>query len=100
MHSHKSIVLLRREKSVPFFISLWIKKFWKPVRPKAYKKKYKTVCVTTNEWNKIKNEYISNVKKGIKYTIIDENERITNKKNNELERTLDNIFGDKYIKVD
>ena len=67
---------------------------------KAYKKKYKTVCVTTNEWNKIKNEYISNVKKGIKYTIIDENERITNKKNNELERTLDNIFGDKYIKVD
>lgn len=67
---------------------------------KIFKKKYKTVCVTTNEWEKIKNEYIDNVKKGIKYNIIDENEKILNKKNNELERTLDNIFGDKYIKVD
>lgn len=67
---------------------------------KIYKKKYKTVCVTSVEWNMIKNEYINNVKKGIKYIIIDENEKIINKKNNELERTLDNIFGDKYIKVD
>ena len=67
---------------------------------KIFKKKYKTVCVTTNEWKKIKNEYIDNVKKGIRYNIIDENEKILNKKNNELERTLDNIFGDKYIKVD
>ena len=61
---------------------------------------YKTIAVTIVEWNKIKKEYIKNINDGIKYEYIDEKQKINNKNNNELENTLNSIFGEKYITID
>lgn len=61
---------------------------------------YKTIAITIVEWNKIKKEYIKNINDGIKYEYIDEKQKINNKNNNELENTLNSIFGEKYITID
>lgn len=61
---------------------------------------YKTIAITIVDWNKIKKEYIKNINDGIKYEYIDEKQKINNKNNNELENTLNSIFGEKYITID
>lgn len=68
---------------------------------KIYGNKFKTVAITVDKWNEIKEKYINNVKNGIKYKYIDEEKNITIlPSNSELELTLNNIFGENYIKID
>ena len=75
-----------------------IQKFLKII----YNKKYSIVAVTNDEWLKIKEEYINLIKLGKKYEYIDEDNKIVKnkKKTSELENTVENLFGDEYIKVD
>lgn len=67
---------------------------------KICNQEYKTIAITIVEWNKIKKEYIKNINDGIKYEYIDEKQKINNKNNNDLENTLNSIFGEKYITID
>ena len=63
-----------------------------------FERKYSIVAVTSDEWNEIKKEYISNIKNGIKYEYIEENKKTENKKNiTKLENTVENLFGDSII---
>ncbi|MBQ6285281.1 MAG: DNA polymerase III subunit gamma/tau [Bacilli bacterium] len=74
-----------------------IQKFLK----KIYGKNYSIVAITNEEWLKIREEYISNTKKGIKYEYIEEKLKSKNaKKNTELENTVEDLFGEELIKVD
>ena len=68
---------------------------------KVFKNEYKTTAVTNEEWKKIKEKYIAKVKNGFTYSYIDE-KKINSKKNNntELEKKLNDIFGEKYITVE
>lgn len=45
-----------------------------------YNKKYKVVSISVDRWNKEKNNYVNNLKKGLKYSIIKEKE-LDDKKN-------------------
>ena len=64
-------------------------------------KKYSVVAITDEEWLKIKAEYISNTKKGIRYEYIEENKKVKKtKKSTELENTVENLFGEELIKID
>ena len=66
-----------------------------------YNKKYNIVAVTDEEWQKIKKEYMNNIKNGIKYTYIEENTIIKKaNKNTELQNSVENIFGNEYITID
>ena len=67
---------------------------------KIYNKKYKVVSITNDEWLKIKEKYINDIKNNIKYEYKEEKkyEKNSNKKT-ELESTVENIFGDDIIKV-
>lgn len=65
-----------------------------------YEVKYLIVAITASEWNKIKDEYILNIKNGIKYNYIEEKPKKTSKKHSELENNVENIFGDDYITVE
>ncbi len=70
---------------------------------KICNQEYKTIAITIVEWNKIKKEYIKNINDGIKYEYIDEKQKINiknNKNNNDIENTLNSIFGEKYITID
>lgn len=68
---------------------------------KIYGNKFKTVAITVDKWDEIKEKYINNVKNGIKYKYIDEEKNIKIlPSNSELELTLNNIFGENYIKID
>lgn len=68
---------------------------------KIYGNKFKTVAITVDKWNEIKEKYINNVKSGIIYNYIDEEKNIKIlPSNSELELTLNNIFGENYIKID
>ena len=61
-------------------------------------KKYSIVAVNIDEWNDIKKEYIYNIKNGIKYEYIEENEQNDkSKKTTILENTIENLFGDSII---
>ncbi len=61
-----------------------------------YKKNYGLVAISEEEWKNEKNNYIKNIKSGVKYTYIEEKKekRVTKKKSNELEKSVENIFGD------
>jgi len=66
-----------------------------------YKISYEVVAVSNEEWNNIKNKYIIDMKNGIKYKYIDEKEQKKNKKNiSELEKEVENIFGDDIISME
>ena len=60
-----------------------------------YGKECKFIALTDKAWDKEKNEYVNNLKKGIKYSIIDEESFIGNGENeSELEKLANEIFGD------
>lgn len=66
-----------------------------------YLKKYSIVAITDEEWDKMKAEYIKNIKNGIKYEYIEE-KVVTKKKekNTELQSSIENIFGDDYTNIE
>ena len=43
-----------------------------------YQKKYSIIAISTEEWEKEKNKYIKNIKKGYKYSYVSEEEEISN----------------------
>ena len=62
-----------------------------------YKKKYSVIAVSEEEWKKLKEEYINNIKNGIKYEYIEE--KVKKKaKNTELQTSVESIFGEEYVK--
>ena len=62
-----------------------------------YNKKYIIVSITEEKWNTVKDEYIKNIKAGIKYEYIDVTKKTKNKKKTtELENSIENIFGEEY----
>ena len=64
----------------------------------VYNKKYDLVSVTIEEWEKIREEYIKNIKSGKKYEYIEIKEKkVVNNKNTELQNSLESIFGSDYI---
>lgn len=66
-----------------------------------YNKKYSIVGVIENEWLDIKQEYINNLKNGIKYEYIEENKKEKKSKNKtKLESTVEDLFGEEVIKID
>ena len=66
---------------------------------KIYRKKYQIVAVTKEEWRKIREEYINNINSGIKYQYkeFEEKKRKKKKNNTELQKSVENIFGEEYI---
>ena len=73
-----------------------IQKFLKII----YDKKYLLVAVTEEEWLKIKEEYIKNIKNGIKYNYIEEKKDLKKyKSKSKLETTVEDIFGEEVIKI-
>ena len=63
-----------------------------------YNKKYDLVAIIQEEWEKIKEEYIKNIKSGKKYEYIEIKEKIvSNSKNTELQNSLESIFGSDYV---
>ena len=67
---------------------------------KIFNKKYSMVAMTEEECNKIKKEYIENIKNGKKYEYKEEKIKTTKKNKNKLEETIENIFGEEIIKED
>ncbi len=63
-----------------------------------YKKKYEIVAIDNNKWEIIKNKYIEDIKKGIKYEYIDQKKSLKIKNTSELEKNVENIFGEDIIK--
>lgn len=59
------------------------------------------ISLSTEEWNGFKNEYIQNLKKGVKYEVIDESglEELKPKKSSQLEEFATQIFGSDKIQV-
>ena len=75
-----------------------IKKLLKEI----YKKNYEVVAISEDKWKEEKNNYIKNIKSGVKYTYIEEEKKkkVTKRKKNELENTAELIFGDGIIVED
>ena len=69
-----------------------IKKFLK----KIYNKTYTFVAVNIEEWKKIKEEYIKNIKNGVKYEYIEPKKIKTKGKTTELEENIESIFGNDF----
>ena len=64
----------------------------------VYNKKYDLVAIIQEEWEKIKVEYINNIKSGKKYEYIEIKEsKKKNNKNTELQNSVESIFGSDYI---
>ena len=64
----------------------------------VYNKKYDLVAIIQEEWEKIKEEYIKNIKSGKKYEYIEIKEsKKKNSKNTELQNSVESIFGSDYI---
>jgi hypothetical protein len=62
-----------------------------------YKKKYSVIAISEEEWKKLKNEYIQNIKNNVKYEYIEE--KIKKKtKISELQTSVESIFGEEYVK--
>jgi len=62
-----------------------------------YKKKYSVIAISEEEWKKLKNEYIQNIKNNVKYEYIEE--KIKKKtKVSELQTSVESIFGEEYVK--
>ena len=68
----------------------------------VYNKNYEVVAISTEDWKAEKNNYIKNIKSGVKYTYIEgeKKKRVIKKKTNELENTAELIFGDGIIVED
>ena len=68
----------------------------------VYNKNYEVVAISTEDWKAEKNNYIKNIKSGVKYTYIEEEKKkkVTKKSTNELENTAELIFGDGIIVED
>ena len=65
---------------------------------KLFDKKYDIVAVTEEEWLSIKEKYIKDISDGIKYEYIEnKSTKKNNKKNTELQSSIENIFGEEYI---
>ena len=67
---------------------------------KIYKNKYFVVAISNKEWEKIREEYIENIKLGKKYTYIEPKKVKTRKNKNEFKENVENIFGEDIIKED
>ena len=67
---------------------------------KIYKNKYFVVAISNKEWEKIREEYIENIKLGKKYTYIEPKKIKTRKNKNEFKENVENIFGEDIIKED
>ncbi len=64
--------------------------------------KKKFIALSTEEWQNLKQEYIQNIKKGVKYEVIDESklEKIkTEESDSQLEKVVKNIFDESKIEV-
>lgn len=68
---------------------------------KIYDESYKIVAVSDKEWEKMKNNYINNIKNKISYVFIEENDvKLEMSENsNALENSALNIFGEDTISV-
>ncbi len=66
---------------------------------KIYGKKYNVIALTNDEWKNIKEEYIKNIKNGVKYTYIEEINK-KKKSNSVLQESLEDIFGSDYKNVE
>ena len=68
---------------------------------KIYDESYKIVAVSDKEWQKMKNNYINNIKNKISYVFIEENDvKLEMSENsNALENSALNIFGEDTISV-
>ncbi len=64
-----------------------------------YKKKYNIVAINEEKWLNVKADYIKNIKNGKKYEYIEINtkEKRGRKKTTDLEKSVENIFGEEYI---
>ena len=56
--------------------------------------------MSDKDWENEKNEYIKNIKNGVKYSYINKKEIKTGKKSTVLKNNLDNIFGEDLVKED
>ena len=65
-----------------------------------YEKTYDIVALSDKDWENEKNEYIKNIKNGVKYSYINKKEIKTGKKSTVLKNNLDNIFGEDLVKED
>ena len=65
-----------------------------------YEKVYDIVALSDKDWENEKNEYIKNIKNGVKYSYINKKEIKTGKKSTVLKNNLDNIFGEDIVKED
>ena len=64
----------------------------------VYNIKYDLVAIIQEEWEKIRDEYIKNIKSGKKYEYIEIKEsKKKNTKNTELQNSVESIFGSDYI---
>ena len=63
-----------------------------------YNNEYEVIGVSSEDWKKIKEDYINNIKNGKKYEFIEINKNNkSSKKNNNIEDKIENIFGDIHI---
>ncbi len=64
-----------------------------------YDKVFEVIAISEEEWKKEKNNYIKNIKSGVKYTYIEEEKKnkVAKKNTNDLENSVENIFGDEII---
>lgn len=63
-----------------------------------YNIEYEVVGISSEDWKKIKKEYISNVKKGIKYVYTDiKKEKIVSNNVKNVEGKIENIFGNIHV---
>ena len=65
---------------------------------KKMQKELKLVALETSEWAKTKEEYITNIKKGYKYTLMEE-KLVIDEDNNKLEELANNIFDSSKIEI-
>ena len=68
---------------------------------KVYNKKYDIVAINLEEWKKIKEKYINDMKNGIKYKYEDEKqiEKTKKTKTSQIEKTLESMFGDDIVTI-
>lgn len=68
---------------------------------KMTNKDYKIIFVDEEKWNKEKNKYIDNIKKGFKYSMMEENstQSLNSIENDNLEELATNIFGTDKIEI-
>ena len=64
-----------------------------------YNKNYDIVAISSEEWKVEKSNYIKNIKSGVKYSYIEEEKKkkTAKKRKNELEDSMEGIFGEEII---